>query len=66
MLGYALGYGWRPMCSVIYAARDSAAQRLFFRWADWYFDEPRHCRKMHMIFLVGRGCALPPEDNLTR
>lgn len=54
-LGLLICWQYRPVCSLVYAGPDCAARRAFFRWADWYFNEPRHCRRMHLIWLAGRN-----------
>lgn len=53
-LGFLVSGRARPLCSIIYCAPNCLARRAFMAWADWYFKELQHCRRMHLIYLAGR------------
>ena len=54
-LGLLLTGRYRPVCAVVYAARDCAARRAFLRLMDALFDEPAHCRRIWLTEQVSRS-----------
>lgn len=56
LVGFLLTLTFRPVCSIVYEANDSAARRDFLRAADWWFGEVDHCRRIALVYRL--GCAL--------
>ena len=54
-LGLLMTGRYRPVCAVVYAARDCAARRGFLRFMDALFDERDHCRRIWLTDQVSRA-----------
>lgn len=52
--GFAITGTARPLCSIVYEARDCRARRAFMRATDWLFDERDHCRRVALTYQIGR------------
>ena len=52
--GFVLTGTARPLCSIAYEARDSAARSAFLRVMDHAFAEQNHCRRIALTYRVGR------------
>lgn len=53
--GFVITGRLRPLCSIAYEARDSAARRAFLRAADRLFSEADHCRRIALTYRLGRA-----------
>lgn len=53
--GVVLTGEMRPVCSVVYEMRDCRFRRGFLRAMDVAFAEKNHCRKIWMIYRLGRA-----------
>ena len=54
LAGLLLTGRYRPLCAAIYAAPDCAARRAAMRALDRAFQEDNHCRRIALIYAMGR------------
>lgn len=53
-IGFAMTGQYRPVCSLSQSLPPCALRRAFERRMDRAFGDPGHCRKINVIYVVGK------------